>query len=64
MTNTTGVLHILTETYELLPLRNLNGQGARRGLEIHFPRYQFQHEPDQRAFQQVLLTVFNTFLLR
>ncbi len=57
MTNTTGVLHILTGTYELLPLRNLNGQAARRGLEIHFPRYQFQHEPDQLAFQRVLLTL-------
>jgi hypothetical protein len=57
MTNTTGVLHVLTGTYELLALRNLNGQAARRGLEIHFPRYQFQHEPDQRAFQGVLLTL-------
>ncbi len=57
MTNTTGVLHILTGTYESLPLRNLNGQAARRGLEIHFPRYQFQHEPDQLAFQRVLLTL-------
>src|SRR5579885_1398458 len=35
MANTTGVLHILTCTYELLALRNLNGQTARRGLEIH-----------------------------
>jgi hypothetical protein len=57
MTNTTGVLHILAGTYELLPLRNLNGQAARRGLEIHFPRYQFQHEPGQLAFQRVLLTM-------
>lgn len=57
MSNTTGVLHILTGTYELLALRNLNGQTARRGLEIHFPRYQFQHEPDQRDFQRVLLTL-------
>ncbi len=57
MTNTTGALHILTGTYELLPLRNLNGQAARRGLEIHFPRYQFQHEPDQLAFQRALLTL-------
>lgn len=57
MTNTTGVLHVLIGTYELLALRNLNGQTARRGLEIHFPRYQFQHEPDQRAFQGVLLTL-------
>lgn len=57
MTNTTGVLHVLTGTYELLALRNLNGQTARRSLEIHFPRYHFQHEPDQRAFQGVLLTL-------
>ena len=57
MTNTTGVLYILTGTYELLTLRNLNGQTARRGLEIHFPRYQFQHEPDQIAFQRSLLTL-------
>jgi hypothetical protein len=57
MANTTGVLHILTGTYELLALRNLNGQAARRGLEIHFPRYQFQHQPDQVAFQRALLTL-------
>lgn len=64
MTNTTGVLHILTGTYELLPLRNLNGQAARRGLEIHFPRYQFQHEPDQRAFQRTLLTLLQQIPLK
>jgi AAA domain len=57
LANTTGVLHILTGTYELLALRNLNGQTARRGLEIHFPRYQFQHQPDQEAFQRALLTL-------
>jgi AAA domain len=57
MTNVTGVVHILIGTYELLALRNLNGQTARRGLEIHFPRYQFQHEPDQRTFQGMLLTL-------
>jgi len=50
-------IYILTGTYELLALRNLNGQTARRGLEIHFPRYQFQHEPDQIAFQRSLLTL-------
>jgi hypothetical protein len=64
MTNTTGVLHILTGTYELLPLRNLNGQAARRGLEIHFPRYQFQHEPDQLAFQRTLLTLLQQIPLK
>jgi hypothetical protein len=51
------IIHVLIGTYELLALRNLSGQTARRGLEIHFPRYQFQHEPDQRDFQGVLLTL-------
>lgn len=63
MANTTGVLHVLTGTYELLALRNLNGQTARRGLEIHFPRYQFQHQPDQVAFQRALLTLLQQILL-
>jgi energy-coupling factor transporter ATP-binding protein EcfA2 len=57
MTNVTGVLHILLGTYDLLNFCNLNGQTARRGLEIHFPRYHFQSEPDRQAFQNVLLTL-------
>jgi DNA polymerase III delta prime subunit len=57
MTNVTGVLHILLGTYDLLNFCNLNGQTARRGLEIHFPRYQFRYEPDRQAFQNVLLTL-------
>jgi DNA polymerase III delta prime subunit len=59
MTNTTGVLHILTGTYELLAMRKLNGQTARRGLELHFPRYHYQHQPDQLAFQSTLVTLLN-----
>src|SRR5450755_4008345 len=43
---------------------NLNGQAARRGLEIHFPRYQFQHEPDQQAFQRTLLTLLQQIPLK
>jgi len=64
MANTTGVLHILTGTYELLAFRGLNGQTARRGKEIHFPRYQFQVEPDQIAFQRALLTLLQQVPLR
>jgi AAA domain len=59
MTNTTGVLHILTGTYELLAMRKLNGQTARRGLELHFPRYHYQHQPDQEAFQRALVTLLS-----
>lgn len=57
MTNTTGVLHVLVGTYELLAMRKLNGQTARRGLELHFPRYHYQHQPDQEAFQRALVTL-------
>ncbi|MDJ0690015.1 MAG: AAA family ATPase [Xenococcaceae cyanobacterium MO_188.B32] len=57
MTNVTGVVHILIGTYELLSFRNLSGQASRRGLDLHFPRYQFQHEPDRQAFQGVLLAL-------
>lgn len=57
MTNVTGVLHILIGTYELLNFQNLSGQASRRGLEIHFPRYLFQHEQDRLDFQGVLLAL-------
>ena len=57
MTNVTGVLHILIGTYELLNFQNLSGQASRRGLEIHFPRYLFQHEQERLDFQGVLLAL-------
>lgn len=57
MTNVTGVVHILIGTYELLSFRNLSGQASRRGLDLHFPRYQFQHTCDQQDFQGVLLAL-------
>jgi hypothetical protein len=54
MSNTMGVVHVLVGTYDLLDFRNLSGQTARRGHDIHFPRYQFQQEADQLAFQRAL----------
>jgi hypothetical protein len=54
MSNTTGIVHVLVGTYELLDFRNLSGQTARRGHDIHFPRYQFQQQADQIAFQRAL----------
>jgi hypothetical protein len=54
MSNTMGVVHVLVGTYDLLDLRNLSSQVARRGHDIHFPRYQFQQEADQIAFQRTL----------
>ena len=57
MTNVTGVLHILLGTYSLVHFCNLNGQTARRSLEMHFPRYQCRAESDCQAFRNVLLTL-------
>lgn len=57
MTNVTGVLHILLGTYSLVHFCNLNGQTARRGLEVHFPRYHFREESECQAFRNVLLTL-------
>jgi hypothetical protein len=57
MTNVTGVLHVFLGTYSLVHFCNLNGQTARRGLEIHFPRYHGHVEPDGQAFRTVLLTL-------
>lgn len=57
MTNVTGVVHVLLGTYDLLAFRNLSGQTARRGLDIHFPRYQWSNETDRFAFQNALLTL-------
>jgi hypothetical protein len=57
MTNVTGVLHILLGTYDLLNFRDLSGQASRRGLDLHFPRYLFQHEQDRDCFQGVLLAL-------
>ncbi|WP_245602828.1 hypothetical protein [Gloeothece verrucosa] len=57
ITNVTGVLHVLIGTYELLSFQNLNGQAARRGLDLHFKRYQFSVEQDRRNFQAALLAL-------
>jgi hypothetical protein len=38
MTNHTHVLHVLVGPYDLFDFRNLNGQAARRGRDIHFSR--------------------------
>ena len=64
MTNVTGVLHILIGTYELLNFQNLSGQASRRGLEIHFPRYLFQHQQERLDFQGVLLALLKQVPLK
>ncbi len=57
LSNVTGTLHLLFGTYDLLAFRNLSGQAARRGLDVHFARYLYQHQEDRENFQGVLLAL-------
>jgi DNA polymerase III delta prime subunit len=57
MTTETSVLHILVGPYELLSFCNLDGQMARRGMEIHFRRYQMENESDCQSFRNALASL-------
>lgn len=49
-----GVPFLLAGTFELLPLRNLNGQLGRRSVTIHFENYKHNISKDREAFISVL----------
>jgi hypothetical protein len=51
------VTHVLCGTYELIPLRNLNGQISRRSIDVHFGRYHVSDEQQKEEF----INVLNTF---
>jgi hypothetical protein len=48
--------HVLCGTYELIPLRNLNGQLSRRSVNVHFGRYHVENEDHRKEFINVLYT--------
>jgi DNA polymerase III delta prime subunit len=50
LTNRTQVLHVLVGPYDLCEVRNLSGQAARRGRDVHFPRYHIARHEDRQAF--------------
>jgi AAA domain-containing protein len=50
MTNRTNVRHVLVGTYDLFDFRNLHGQAARRGRDIHFPRYHVDTATERQEF--------------
>jgi hypothetical protein len=50
----TGVLHVLSGTYDLLAATNLNAQLTRRSIEIHLPRYLLERQRDVKAFRKVV----------
>ncbi|HEX8475396.1 MAG TPA: ATP-binding protein [Pyrinomonadaceae bacterium] len=48
--------HVLCGTYELIPLRNLNGQLSRRSVDIHFGRYHADSKTHKQNFINALFT--------
>jgi hypothetical protein len=51
------ITHVLCGTYEIIPLRNLNGQLSRRSIDINFARYKADDETHREEF----INVLNTF---
>jgi energy-coupling factor transporter ATP-binding protein EcfA2 len=56
LANCTQTVHVLLGTYDLLPLRHLNGQLVRRSLDIHFRRFRAEVPQDLRMFKNVVLS--------
>ncbi|MGC2236559.1 MAG: ABC transporter ATP-binding protein [Pyrinomonadaceae bacterium] len=52
-----GLLIAMFGTYEMLPLRNQNGQVSRRGSDIHFRRYVAKDKRDRKCFITALGTL-------
>lgn len=52
--NRTETTHILFGSYDLLTLRNLNGQLSRRTIQLHFRRYSDQNTEDIKIFRNTL----------
>lgn len=51
------IMHVLAGAYPLLQFRLVSGQAARRGTDLHFPRYQLSNQEDCSAFQGALLAL-------
>ena len=54
LAETTGAIHILFGTYELLELTGLSAQLCRRSTYVHFSRYSNHDDDDQIAFASML----------
>ena len=54
LAETTGAIHVLIGTYELLELAGLSAQLCRRSTNIHFSRYSNHDDDDQIAFASML----------
>lgn len=54
LASTTKTPHVLFGTYEILDFRDSQGQLSRRGLDIHFRRYDIRKRKEQEIFIQTL----------
>jgi hypothetical protein len=54
ITNRTNVLHVLVGNYDLYDFCNLSGQAARRGRDLHFPRYRLDSQGECEEFAGAL----------
>ena len=54
--NRTGTVHVLFGTYDLLALRNLNGQLSRRSIDVHLARYRAEVPEERQIFSNILET--------
>src|SRR5215469_11492598 len=50
LTNRTNVLHVLAGPHALFGFRNTSGQLARRGRDVHFPRYHVASAEERQEF--------------
>ncbi len=54
--NQTNTVHVLFGTYDLLALRNLNGQLSRRSIDVHLARYHAELPEDRQIFLNIVQT--------
>jgi hypothetical protein len=55
--NQTNTVHVLFGTYDLLALRNLNGQLSRRSIDVHLTRYHAELPEDRQVFINTVQTL-------
>lgn len=54
LVSTSNTPHILFGTYEILDFRDSLGQLSRRGLDLHFRRYDYRNQKEQKMFYNTL----------
>lgn len=57
MADASNTLHVLLGHYDLIALRNLNGQLGRRSRTVHFTRYYIDDKEDLKEFATVFKTL-------